>query len=182
MAKGPSTEVASVTPNGVVIDLKAPGDATLAVETEQGDFKVPLADLADGRPASLPERSRRGAAGASPAPPWPKAPTPEDFPAAAADAGAGAWVVYVVHKPLGPEVLESFTERPKGFADFAPKGGGDQIKLVHFADGRPRRADRRHRARPRRLAPGGRRRRRGSGRRRLVGERAREFRPLPSNL
>src|SRR5262249_13980774 len=38
---------------------------------------------------------------------------------------------------LGPDVLESFTERPKNFAEFAPKGGGDQIRLVRFADGKP---------------------------------------------
>ena len=33
-------------------------------------------------------------------------------------------------------MLESFTERPKSFADFAPKGGGDQVRLLRFADGK----------------------------------------------
>ncbi|HWE40094.1 MAG TPA: hypothetical protein VG406_26315, partial [Isosphaeraceae bacterium] len=136
VVKGPSTDGRQVAPNGVVIDLKAPGDATLAVETEQGAFKVPLADLADGAPHRYLNR-RVEAQRVAPRTPLAEGPDAEDFPAAAADPGAGAWTVYVVHKPLGPEVLESFTERPKGFADFAPRGGGDQIRLVHFADGRP---------------------------------------------
>jgi hypothetical protein len=136
VTKGPSTEGRQVHPNGVVIDLKAPGDATLTVETEQGIFKVPLADMADGAAHRYLDR-RVEAQRVPPRAPLAEGLGPEDFPAAAADPKGGAWVVYVVHKPFGPEVLESFTERPKEFADFVPKGGGDQIRLVRFADGRP---------------------------------------------
>ena len=39
-------------------------------------------------------------------------------------------------KPRGPAALLPLDERPKSFADFAPSGGGDQVKLVRFAQGR----------------------------------------------
>jgi hypothetical protein len=136
VTKGPSTDGRDVAPNGIVIDLKAPGDATLAIETAQGPFKVPLADLADGAPHRYLNR-RVEAQRVPPRTPLAEGPDAEDFPAAIADPKGGVWAVYVLHKPIGPEVLESFTERPKNFADYVPKGGGDQIRLVHFADGRP---------------------------------------------
>src|SRR5438309_484190 len=60
-----------------------------------------------------------------------------DFPAAAADSRGVVGVVYVEHAPRGPEVLESFREHPKNFANFVPEGGGDRIRLLRFADGRP---------------------------------------------
>jgi hypothetical protein len=64
-------------------------------------------------------------------------PRQEDFPSAAADAaGAGAWVVYVVHEARGPEFLPALTERPLRFAEYVPTGGGDQVKLLHFEKGR----------------------------------------------
>jgi hypothetical protein len=136
VVKGPSTDGREIAPNGVVIDLKAPGEATLSVETAQGAFTIPLAELADGAAHRYLDR-RVEARRVPPRSAVVEGPETEDFPAAAADAEGGAWVAYVVHKPFGPEVLESFTERPKNFDGFAPKGGGDQIRLIHFADGRP---------------------------------------------
>jgi hypothetical protein len=123
-----------VAANGVIVTLKAPADAVLAVTTERGNFQLPLTDLASG--ASHPyldgkvvaQRIFNGT-------PVRDGPDQEDFPAATADAHGGAWVTYVVHRPRGPESLESFRERPKSFAGFAPKGGGDQVRLFHFASG-----------------------------------------------
>jgi hypothetical protein len=135
LVKGPGTVGPQVTPNGVIIDVKAPGDAILSVDTEQGRFQVPLADLADGAVHRYLNR-RVEAQRVPPRAPLAEGPGVEDFPAAAADNEGAAWVAYVVHQPFGLEVLESFTERPKSFAEFAPKGGGDQIRLVHFAGGR----------------------------------------------
>src|SRR5262249_22839945 len=40
------------------------------------------------------------------------------------------------HAPRGAEVLEAYTERPRSFADLAPTGGGDQVKLFHFTGGK----------------------------------------------
>jgi len=126
----------TVAANGVIVTLKAPEDATLTVETERGNFQVPLAELARGTPRRYLDgkvEAQRVASGS----PLRDGPEQEDFPAAAADAHGGAWVAYVVHKSYGPETLESFRTRPKSFAEFAPKGGGDQIRLLHFTDGRP---------------------------------------------
>jgi hypothetical protein len=133
--KGPGTVGPQVAPNGVIVSLKAPADATLTVETEKGTFKVPLADLADGSSRRyLDDRAeaQRIATGV----PLLDGPEQEDFPAAAADRRGGVWVAYVEHKPRGPDVLESYRQRPKGFADLVPKGGGDQVRLLRFADGR----------------------------------------------
>jgi len=132
---GPSTFGAQVTPNGVIVTVKAPDDSKLSVETERGNFTIPLADLAGGSahryldgkveaqrvPVSIPLRAESDQ---------------EDFPSAACDSQGGVWVAFVDHKPRGPEVLESLRERPKGFANFVPEGGGDQIKLLRFIDGK----------------------------------------------
>jgi hypothetical protein len=132
---GPSNTGPAIAPNGVVVALKAPADATLTITLAQGDVKIPLAELASGQvrtyldgkveaqrvPASVPL-----AAG----------PDQEDFPAAAADAQGAAWIAYVVHKAVGPEVFEALTERPKNFDILNPRTGGDQIRLLRFADGK----------------------------------------------
>src|SRR5262249_21696243 len=93
------------------------------------------AELADGAAHRYLNR-RVEAQRVPPRAPMAQGPEPEDFPAAAADPKGGAWAVYVVHEPFGPEVLESFTERPKDFAAFAPKVGGAQTRLVRFHDGK----------------------------------------------
>ncbi len=134
-ASGPSTFGAQVTANGVLVSLKAPKDATLTVSTERGEFRVPLAELTDGRPRSYLE----GAAQAQRVPAYAalvEGEFQQDFPAASADGKGNVWVVYVEHKPRGPEVLEAFTTRPKNLAASVPSGGGDQIRLVRFADGK----------------------------------------------
>ena len=132
---GPSTEGAAVMPNIVTISLKAPADATLKVTTDQGEFSVPLADLAAG--AARRELDGRAVVQRVPTSVGLiEGPEEEDFPAAAPDGSNGAWVVYVAHAPRGPDVLAAYTARPKSFADLAPKGGGDQVKLVHFSGGK----------------------------------------------
>ena len=138
IARGKATSTGTPGPivaaNGVIVTLKAPAHAVLSVTTDGGNFRVPLADLASGEPRPYLEGkafAQRIASGL----PLRSGPDQEDFPAAAADAHGGAWVVYVVHRPCGSEFQESFRERPKSFASFAPKGGGDQIRLLRFADG-----------------------------------------------
>ena len=135
-AGGPSTAGAEIAPNGVVVALKAPADATLTVSLSQGDLKVPLADLESGRVRAYLD-GKIEAQRVPPSVPLVTGPYQEDFPAAAADGQGGAWIAYVVHKPLGPEVFETYTARPKDFAVLAPKTGGDQIRLLRFADGKP---------------------------------------------
>ena len=63
---------------------------------------------------NLPRRQGRGPARPAERAAGRRAPYQEDFPAAAADAQGGAWIAYVVHKPRGPEVLESFTAAAQG--------------------------------------------------------------------
>ena len=63
-------------------------------------------------------------------------PEEADFPASAVDSEGAAWVVYVSHEHRGPDALEAFTERPKSFKYLIPNGGGDQIKLLRFTDGK----------------------------------------------
>ncbi|SIO25894.1 hypothetical protein SAMN05444166_3296 [Singulisphaera sp. GP187] len=132
---GPGTPGPNITPNGVIVSLKAPPTATLSVETEHGVFKVRLADLADG----LAHPYLDGRANAQRVPDGVTlldSVDQEDFPAAAADANGAAWVAFVVHQARGPSDLESFASRPKTFAEYAPKGGGDQVRLFRFADGK----------------------------------------------
>jgi hypothetical protein len=139
-AKGAAaTKVAAILTNGVIVSLRAPEDATLSVETERGSFKVPLNDLADGSVRSYLD----GKAQARRIPPSlalaQAEELQEDFPAAAAgdgDGQGGVWVAYVSHEARGPATLQPLDERPRSFADYAPSGGGDQVKLVHFAQGR----------------------------------------------
>lgn len=133
-AGGPGTTGASITPNLVIVSLKAPADATLTVETEQGRFAIPLAEVADGRAHPYLNgqvEAQRIANGV----PLRDGPEQADFPSAAADTQGSTWVAYVEHQPRGPEDLESFQDRPKSFAEFAPSGGGDQVRLIRFADG-----------------------------------------------
>ncbi len=132
---GPSTFGGAITPNGVLVTLRCPDDATLVVETEQGNFAVPLADLADG---SI-RRYHNGRVAAQRVPPavaLADGPAQEDFPAASAEVDGSTWVAYVVHEPRGPALWEGLTARPKDFAAYIPEGGGDQIKLVRFAKGK----------------------------------------------
>jgi hypothetical protein len=133
---GPSTFGPTITPNGVVISLKAPLEANLAVETDHGQFSIPLAALADGSPRRYLDGQVEAQRVPSSAPLRDGKPQ-DDFPAAAAGAGGNVWVAFVNHQPRGPEVLESFRERPKSFADFVPQGGGDQVRLLRVSGGTP---------------------------------------------
>jgi hypothetical protein len=133
---GPSTAGAAVAPNGVVVSLKAPADAMMTIALAQGDVKVPLADLASGQVRTY-LGGKIEAQRVPPSVPLVTGPYQEDFPAAATDAHGATWVAYVVHRPVGPEVIATYTERPKSFDELAPRSGGDQIRLLRFADGKP---------------------------------------------
>jgi hypothetical protein len=131
---GPAPAGSAVVPTGVLVRLKAPSDATLNVATGHGNAAIKIADLAsgaarrylDGRIEARRVPSTTLLAGG---------PFEQDFPAAVSDGKGGAWVAYVEHRHRGPEVMESLTEQPSSFASFVPRGGGDQVKLLHF-DGR----------------------------------------------
>lgn len=131
---GPGTFGPAVSPNAVVVSLKDAAGATLSVETAQGNFEVAVDRLADGSTASL-LNGRASAQRVFPHAPLVEGPLQQDFPAAVADGGNGAWVVYVEHLPFGPDTLPAFTERPKQFAEFRPQGGGDRVRLVHSRPG-----------------------------------------------
>jgi hypothetical protein len=123
-------------PNGVVVTLKVPDEAKLTVQTERGEFTVPVARVADG----AVHRFLDGRVEAQRVPasvPVFDGPDQEDFPSAAADAAGNAWVAFVAHKARGPAILPPLRERPKTFVDFVPEGGGDQVRLIRFADGKP---------------------------------------------
>jgi hypothetical protein len=130
---GPTTYGAQFAPNAVVLALKNVGGATLTVETAQGRFAIPLDRIGDGRPVPYLDgrvRAQRVFAHA----PLSEGPLNEDFPAAVRDPGGnGAWITAVWHEPRGPELQPALDEQPKNFADFMPKGGGDQVRLVHFS-------------------------------------------------
>jgi hypothetical protein len=133
-ATGPSSFGPTLTPNGVIVSLRSPDDATLAVETDRGNFSVKLADLARGdvRPYLDGRASAQRVATAAP---LVAGPDQDDFPAAVGDGKGGAWIAYVVHSPRGPDYTAALDAPPKSFAEFAPTGGGDQVKLLHIVDG-----------------------------------------------
>jgi hypothetical protein len=133
---GPSTYGADVTPNGVVLALKNVAGATLSVESAQGRFAVSLDRMADGAVVSLLKDRVRAQLGFSHAPVF-EGPGQQDFPAAASDReGQGAWVVAVWHEARGPELLPALNGRPKNFAAYVPQGGGDQVRLLRFQNGK----------------------------------------------
>ena len=85
----------------------------------------------------------------------------------------GAWVAYVVHKPLGRRGARGVHRTPQGLRrPRSQDGGGDQIRLLRFADGKAGDPLDVTAERARRLAARGRRRWRRRGRRRLVREQA----------
>jgi len=134
---GPGTYGPDVSPNGVVLSLKNVGGATLTVETAQGKFTVDLDRLADGSPVSL-LNGRVRAQRVFPHAPLLEGPNQQDFPTAASDPrGEGVWVAAVWHEPRGPELLPALNERPRSFAHYVPTGGGDQVRLLHFQNGKP---------------------------------------------
>ena len=132
---GPSTFGGAITPNGVLVTLRSPDDATLEVETEQGAFAVPLAELYDG---SI-RRYLNGRVAAQRVPPvvaLADGTDQEDFPAASGEVAGTTWVAYVVHTARGTPASEALPERPEDFSNYVPQGGGDQIKLVAFKGGK----------------------------------------------
>ncbi|HEX8203493.1 MAG TPA: hypothetical protein VF590_23660, partial [Isosphaeraceae bacterium] len=121
----------AVTPAGVIVRLKAPADATLTVTTDQGEVRIPLADLVPGAPRHYLDRRIEAQLVPTHAP-LVTGDEQEDYPAAAPDGRAGAWVAYLAHRPRGPETYPRIEEEPADFRAFVPSGGGDQVRLLHF--------------------------------------------------
>ncbi|MGO9914312.1 MAG: hypothetical protein ACLQIB_06295 [Isosphaeraceae bacterium] len=135
---GPSTYGPDMTPNGVIVTLKDAAGATLKVETAAGRFEVAVDRLADGSAVSL-LGDRVRAQRVLPHSALLEGPGQDDIPAAAADAAASTvWIAYVHHEPRGPELLPALTVAPAHFADYAPTGGGDQVRLIRFTGGQGR--------------------------------------------
>ena len=135
-ATGPGTTGPTVAPNGVILSLKNVAGATLTVDTQQGKFSLPIDRLADGSAVSLLDNRVTAQRGFAHAPLFEGA-NQQDFPAAAADAeGTGVWVAAVWHEPRGPELMPAVREQLKDFAGFQPTGGGDQVRLLHFQNGK----------------------------------------------
>src|SRR5262249_9790610 len=126
----------SVVPTGVVLTVAAPADAVVTVRTDQGAFAIALADLAGNRAKSYLGGKVEGQRLAE-AIRLCDGPGQQDFPAAAAAAQGAVWVAYSEHAPRGPEVLEALTQPPQDFSSFIPREGGDQIRLIRFAAGKP---------------------------------------------
>lgn len=132
---GPSSFGGAFTPTGLVLMLDAPKEAALKFETKQGNFTIPLADLADSRSRTY----LNGQAEAQRVPTsvgLAEGPEEDDFPVCAVGREGTVWVAYVSHEHRGPDASEALTERPKSFKDYVPTGGGDQVKLVRFSNGR----------------------------------------------
>ena len=132
---GPSTYGASFTPNGVIICLKAPDEAVLSLKTGKGTVAIALGDLASGSPRSYLD-GKVVAQRVSPSVELIGGAGQQDFPAAVSDGRGGAWLTYVEHSPRGSELSTAIEERLRDFSAFKPSGGGDQIKLTHYADGK----------------------------------------------
>lgn len=121
-ATGPTTFGPTVTPNGVILSLKDAAGATLAVETDQGRFELPIDGLADGSAVSLLNGRVRAQRAFPHAPLW-EGPYQQDFPAAAPSSpGPGAWVAAVWHEPRGPELLPALFDAPTPSRTRYPKG------------------------------------------------------------
>jgi hypothetical protein len=133
--KGAGLGLGGIAANGVLVALRAPDDARLTLETAQGNFSVVLAEVADGS-------TRRYLDGRVEAQIVPTAirlydgPDQQDFPAAAADGRGNTWVACVLHQARGPVLVSNLAERPKSFADYVPKGGGDQVRLLRYTGGK----------------------------------------------
>ena len=181
-AGGPSTSGAAIAPNGVVVSLKAPADATLTVRDRagrrQGRARRPgrrprpnATSTARSRP-SASRRACRWSTGPTRKTSPPRRPTRRGTPGSPTSSTSRA----------GPRCFETFTARPKDFADLAPKDGRRPDPPAPVRRRQGRRPARRHRRGARRLAARGRRRRRRRGRRRLVREPGRQLGPLPPDL
>ena len=134
-------------PNGVFVALKAPDDARLSVETRQGNFTVALADLADGSPRDYLDGKVEAQVVPTARDARTTAPTRKTSPPPRPTAGATSGSPTSSTRPAGRRRSRRSTERPKSFADYVPTGGGDQVRLLRFADGKAGRAARRHRRR-----------------------------------
>ena len=122
-------------PNGVFVQVVAPDDARLSVETEQGNFAVALADLSRWIVAEVSRRQGQGAGGADRGDPLQR-PRPGRLPRrrgrrAGMRLGRLRRPPAARGRPRSPR-----PERPKTFSDFVPNGGGDQVRLLRYAGGK----------------------------------------------
>ena len=111
-----------IVPASVIVRFKAPAEATLTVTTEQGEARVPLADLAGGAARSSGSTAGSSARPSRTTPRWPPARSSRTYPAAAADGKAGAWVAYVAHQPRRRRGSEAVSERPEELPELHPQG------------------------------------------------------------
>jgi hypothetical protein len=127
-------------PTGVVVHVRAGANGTLVVATDQGEARIPLDKVLSGEPRRYLDGRIEAQVVPVHAPLAVAAEQHEDFPAAASDGKAGAWVAYLAHTARGLAASAALTEPPASFKDFIPDGGGDQVRLARF-DGRRAVAD-----------------------------------------
>jgi hypothetical protein len=118
-------------PAGIIVRVKAPGEAVLTIKTSQGEARMTMAELAagglrralDGRVVAqiVPNHAVVSAGEGQ-----------EDVPSACSDGKAGAWVALLDHAPRGAAVSAPIKAEPDSFKDFVPTGGGDRVRLLHF--------------------------------------------------
>ncbi len=128
----------AITENGLVLTLRAPASAQIAVTTDKGDFTVALGDLSWRKPLTF----LNGQAQVDIVPPVvtiADTEREEDFPAAAVAPNGTVYVAYVEHKHFGPPTAVPLDPLPKDeqgiptdFSAFKPTDGGDRVMLTWF--------------------------------------------------
>ena len=155
-SSGPSTFGPAITPNGVLVTLRAPADATLRVETGQGGLRRPA--RRPGRRLDPPIPRREGRRPAGPAGRRPgRRPRPGGLPRRLGRGRRDR--LGRLRRPLAARarLLGGDHRAAQGLREVRPRGGRrpDQARRLPRRQGR-RRADGRDRAGPGRLAAGGR--------------------------
>ncbi len=128
---------AGIVPNGVIVWLDSATDtASVQVHTQQGDFRVSLADVPFGKHQfALNNRVMIDRV-----PPFVQItsdPDEQDMPAAAIAKDA-IWVAYLdfKHHPDSVKLRVDLKEAPKDFKRYTEKTGGDQIMARRYSNGK----------------------------------------------
>jgi hypothetical protein len=127
--KKKAAEEMPLAPARLRVMLDAPPQATVKVETSQGDFSFALAELQPKTAKTFldGQASVQGEEGAVRLTPRE---TEDDFPVVAKGPGGAVWLAYVEYTPGPPVNMERI--QSAGFDVLVPKGHGDRIRLMHF--------------------------------------------------
>ncbi|MEO7649733.1 MAG: hypothetical protein ABIZ80_04645, partial [Bryobacteraceae bacterium] len=129
--------VAPVVPNGVIVWLDEPeANASLQIQTAQGNFSVTLASIPYGKLA----HGVNGRAMADRVPPVTRltdSPDEQDFPAAATAKSGDVWLAYMEfkHHPEHDRLRANMKAPPSDLSQFATAPPGDQIFVKRYSQG-----------------------------------------------